>query len=134
MRYAHQALELFAAAIVLSTLGTQDAFGQIVLRGTVPTGRAGLVLIQPNKQTTPPASGVVRFKFSAPAFNAGVAYALNFCIGPVANPCGLPTSYVVVVPSGQERLAVVDASFFTGNVLLVAQGTRVEVPFEVTVH
>lgn len=52
-----------------------------------------------NKQ--PKSSGVLKFKFSAPT--AG-AYAFNFCIGPAANPCGLPTSYVVVVLGSEERL------------------------------
>lgn len=126
------AIRLFVAAIAvlsLVTLSIQDAFASITLNGTVPTGQAGLVVIQANKQ--PKSSGVLKFKFSAPT--AG-AYAFNFCIGPASNPCGLPTSYVVVVPGGEERLAVVDASFFINKVLTVSQGTNNPLPFAVTIE
>lgn len=126
------AIRLFVAAIAvlsLVTLSIQDAFASITLNGTVPTGQAGLVVIQANKQ--PKSSGVLKFKFSAPT--AG-AYAFNFCIGPASNPCGLPTSYVVVVPGGEERLAVVDASFFINKVLTVSQGTNNPLPFSVTIE
>jgi len=130
----HPTLRILTVAILLSALTAPAAFGQIVMKGTVPTGPAGLVLIQPNKMPTPAVTDVVKFKFSAPAVNAGVAYALNFCVGPAANPCGSPSSYVVVVPAGQERLAVVNANAFANNVLTVSQGTKVPVPFEVTMH
>ena len=122
---------LIAGIVVLTlvSLIAQPAFAAITLNGTVPVGPAGLVLIHANKQ--PKSSGVVKFKFSAPT--AG-AYAFNFCIGPATNPCGLPTSYVVVVPGGEERLAVVDASFFTDNVLIVSQGTNKPLPFSVTIE
>jgi hypothetical protein len=117
------------AVLSLATLSVQYAFASITLNGTVPTGQAGLVVIQANKQ--PKSSGVLKFKFSAPA--AG-AYAFNFCIGPANNPCGLPTSYVVVVPGGEERLVVVDASFFVNKVLTVSQGTTSPLPFSVTIE
>jgi len=116
--------------LFLSILSVQQtAFAAITLTGTVPTTRAGIVIIQANKQ--PKVSGVLKFKFSAPT--AG-AYSLNFCIGPAANPCGTRNSYVVVVPGGEERLAVVDASFFAGNVLIVSQGTSSPLPFAVTIE
>jgi hypothetical protein len=117
------------AALTLVSLIAQPTFAAITLSGTVPVGRAGLVLIQANRQLK--SSGVLKFKFSAPT--AG-AYAFNFCIGPAANPCGLPTSYVVVVRGGEERLAVVDASVFVDNVLTVGQGTNNPLPFSVTIE
>jgi len=104
----------------------------ITLNGMVPVGKAGLVILQANKASG--ATCTLKFKFSAPAFNAGVKYALNFCIGPATNPCGLPSSFVVVVPEGEERLAVVPASIFTDNVLVVGQGTKVPVPYAVTIE
>lgn len=106
------------------------ALAQITLDGTVPTGRAGLVIIQQNNE--PGTVGIVEFKFSAPGSGGG--YALNFCVGPTANPCGMPYSYVVNVPAGQSRLAVVNARAFEHNVLVVTQGTSVPVPFSVTMQ
>ena len=76
-------------------------------------------------------SGIVKFKFSAP--QAG-AYTFNFCIGPASNPCGEDSDYVVNVPGGQERLAVVEAGVFKKSVLVVTQGTAEALPFAVTVE
>jgi hypothetical protein len=129
MKNGIRAFLVTAAVLSLATLSVQYAFASITLNGTVPTGQAGLVVIPANKQ--PKSSGVLKFKFSAPT--AG-AYAFNFCIGPASNPCGLPTSYVVVVPGGEERLAVVDASFFVNKVLTVSQGTNAPLPFSVTIE
>ena len=119
MTIARKLLVAGGACRLLLSFTAQTALAAITLSGTVPVGRAGLVLIQANKQTK--SSGVLKFKFSAPTPGA---YTLSFCIGPASNPCGLPSSYVVTVPGGQERLAVVDASFFTDNVLIVGQGTN----------
>ncbi|MGA2483844.1 MAG: hypothetical protein ABSF92_12095 [Candidatus Acidiferrales bacterium] len=129
MKNAMKVLIAIAVAFVLSTLDIPYAFAAITLTGTLPGGTTPIVLIQPNKQTG--TSGVLKFKFSAP--KAG-NYALDFCIGPATNPCGLPTSFVVNVPGGQERLAVVNASFFANNELVVAQGTTGPIPFEVTIE
>lgn len=115
------------AGILVATYPGQ-ALAQITLSSTVP-GAKTVVLIQPNKQSS--ATGIVKFKFSAPT--AG-AYSLGFCIGPAANPCGMATSYVVQVPGGQERLAVVDASFFTANVLVVNNPTSTALPFAVAIE
>jgi hypothetical protein len=78
--------------------------------------------------------GPLRFTFTAPRRNAGVAYALNFCVGVAANPCGLPTSRVTVVPMGQSRTATYSSSLFASNILVVSQGTRVAVPYTVRVN
>ena len=122
---------LMAAAVMftLSAVSIQEALAAITLNGTIPGGTKSLVIIQPNKQS--PAKGTLKFKFAAPT--AG-AYSFNFCIGPTLNPCGTATSFVVVVPGGQERLAVVDASIFTDNVLVVGQGTSSALPFVVTIE
>jgi len=102
----------------------------ITLNGTIPPSKpvTPVVIIQANGESGP--GGPLKFLFSAPTTGA---YVLSFCIGPAANPCGLPTSYVVDVPGGQERLAVVDAGIFKNNVLVVAQGTLETLPFSVTI-
>lgn len=59
---------------------------------------------------------------------------MNFCIGPASNPCGASSDYVVTVPGGQERLAVVEAGVFKKSVLVVTQGTASDLPFSVTIE
>lgn len=129
MRITKRNLLRIAVALVVSAVFVHDVFAYITLNGTVPVSRTGVVILQANKQTG--ATGALKFKFSAPAPGA---YALSFCIGPATNPCGLPTSYVVQVPGGQERLAVVDAAIFANNVLVVGQGTTRPLPFSVTIE
>lgn len=129
MKTAMRILVVAAVTFALTLTSVQQAFASISLNGTVSAGGKPVVIIQANNQTG--ATGVLKFKFSAPT--AG-SYTFNFCIGPVANPCGLATSYVVVVPGGQERLAVVDASIFKNNVLVVGQGTNQSLPFAVTIE
>jgi hypothetical protein len=75
----------------------------------------------------------MHFRFSAPPVNARVNYALNFCVGPRVNSCGLPRSIVVVVPRGQTRIRTFSSALFARNVLTVGQGTRVAVPYRVTI-
>src|ERR1700761_5658122 len=101
----------------------------ITLNGTIPSGGAPVVILEANGESG--ADGPIKFKFSAP--QAG-AYSLNFCIGAPANPCGTSSSYVVQVPGGQERLALVEAGIFKKNVLVVSQGTDTELPFSVTIE
>lgn len=103
----------------------------ITLYGTIPatTPPTPVVILEANGEDGP--GGILKFKFSAP--QAG-AYALNFCIGPAANPCGMPDSYVVTVPAGEERLAVIEAGIFRHNVLVVTQGTATPIPFAVTME
>src|ERR1700686_3065906 len=130
MKSVMRALLAIVVALALSALFVQEAFAYITLNGMVPVGQAGLVILQAHKQSG--ATDTLKFKFSAPSFNAGVKYVINFCIGPATNPCGLPTSYVVPVPGGEERLAVVPASIFEKSVLTVGHGTSRPVPFAVT--
>jgi hypothetical protein len=102
----------------------------ITLNGTIPgSSPDGVVIIQANGENGP--GGVLKFKFSAP--QAG-AYAFNFCIGPASNPCGEASDYVVNVPAGQERLAVVEAGLFKKSILVVTQGTSDDLPFAVTIE
>ena len=101
----------------------------ITLNGTIPPGETPVVIIEANGEHGP--GGILKFKFSAP--QAG-AYALNFCIGPASNPCGTSSDYVVNVPGGQERLAIVEGGVFRNSVLVVTQGTSDTLPFSVTVE
>ncbi len=132
MKTTARGLLAIVVVLTLSAVSVQEAFAEITLKGMVPVGKAGLVILQAHNHGA--TTDTLKFKFSAPSFNAGVRYALNFCIGPATNPCGLPTSYVVVVPGGEERLAVVPASVFEKNVLTVGQGTNTPVPFAVTIE
>jgi hypothetical protein len=106
----------------------------MTLTGTIPPGRKPVVILEgppPEIVTGHP----LKFTFSAPLpdHDAPVPYVLGFCIGPVANPCGLPTSFVVEVPGGEERTSVVDAGIFKKtDVLVVGQGTAVPLPYAVT--
>lgn len=120
------------AALATAMIGVPAAHAYITLNGMVPTGRNGMVILQANKQSG--TTDTLKFKFTAPSANAGVGYALDFCIGPASNPCGLPSSYVVSVPAGEERLAAVPASVFGNNVLVVVQGTTRPVPYSVTIE
>ncbi len=102
----------------------------ITLNGTIPgSSSEGVVIIEANGEGGP--SGILKFKFSAP--QAG-AYGMAFCIGPASNPCGEASDYVVIVPAGQERLAVVEAGVFKKNVLVVTQPTSEDLPFAVTIE
>jgi hypothetical protein len=101
----------------------------ITLNGTVPSSATPTVIIQANGEAGP--GGILKFKFSVP--QAG-AYSMNFCIGPASNPCGTSSDFVVTVPGGQERLAIVEAGVFRKNVLVVSQGTSEALPFSVTVE
>jgi hypothetical protein len=119
------------ATVVVAGTGVPLAWAQLAVNGTIPPGGVPVVVIQATRQRTP--SHLLRFKFSAPAPQPG-GYAVAFCIGPAANPCGLSTSYVVQVPAGEERLAVIDSNVFTNNVLVAGQGTSVSVPFAVVME
>src|SRR5271155_841857 len=102
----------------------------ITLNGTIPgSSSAGVVIIEANGESG--CGGILKFKFSAP--QAG-AYTMGFCIGPASDPCGEASDYVVIVPAGQERLAVVQAGVFKKNVLVVTQPTTDDLPFAVTIE
>ena len=101
----------------------------ITLSGTVPVSATPTVIIQASGENGP--GGILKFKFSAP--QAG-AYDMAFCIGPAGNPCGTAGSYVVNVPGGQERLAIIEAGVFKTSILVVSQGTSTVLPFSVTVE
>jgi hypothetical protein len=125
------ARNVLLATFAISTMWGQPAFADLSIKGVLPGGTATVVLIQPHRQRGD--GRLLKFKFSAPAAQPG-GYALSFCIGPATNPCGLQSSYVVVVPAAEERLAVVDSSIFTNNVLVVGQGTTSEVQYAVTME
>lgn len=107
------------------------ALASLTLSGSHPGGVTPVVILQAHGQTG--ATGVVKLLLSAPT--AG-AYALSFCVGPASNPCGFapPTSYVVNVPGGQQRLAVISAAQLASNVLVVTQGTTSAKPYTVSIE
>jgi hypothetical protein len=117
---------ILLAAAALSVPATAFAY---TINGVIPAGRRTEII-----QLLRPTRPVVRFKFFAPPSPAGVRYALNYCIGPAFNPCGLRTSKVWVVPEGQSRTGAVSATVFARNVLVVSQGTSKPVPFSVEVN
>jgi hypothetical protein len=103
------------------------------INGVIPPAAPPKPVVIHLHQPIPP-NGKFLFRFFAPKVNAGVAYSLDFCIGPAFNPCGLPTSTDVTVPAGQQRLLTIDTSVFAHNILVVGQGTKKPVPYSVTVE
>jgi len=120
-------LSAMAGAALCALAGPAGAY---TINGVIPPGRAPVVIAL----RRPIRPGVISFEFSAPRVNAGVPYAVDFCLGPRANPCGLPGARVVNVPEGQSRSAAFSSILLTRNVLVAGQGTRVAVPFSVTVN
>jgi len=100
------------------------------ISGVIPPGHDPVV-INLHKPIRP---GKLTFTFIAPPKNAGVRYALDFCIGPAENPCGRPDSHVVNVPEGEARTESFNSALFSTNVLVVGQGTREAVPYTVQVN
>jgi hypothetical protein len=119
---------ILAALAMICSLPAPAEAGQTIT-GTLPPGRRLAILAVRKPSLVQP----LQFRFYAPPVNAGVDYALNFCIGPRANPCGLPSDIVVNVPKGQTRLETFSSDLFATNVLAVGQGTRVSVPYSVTI-
>lgn len=117
-------------SVTLPTDGTVT----ITITGTIPPRKPPkpIVLIQADPMSGP--GGPRTFKFSAPLSPSPVHYALTFCVGPAANPCGLPTSQTVNVPAGQQKVEVINTDLFKNNVLVVGQGTKVPVAFAVTIE
>jgi hypothetical protein len=125
MKVAIKAMLLAGAVCTCST----QVFAYTI-HGTIPPGGKPVV-IHLHKPLPP---GFIRFSFYAPPVNAHVPYAILFCIGPPANPCGLPTDYTVEVPAGQTRIGFVNSGMLRTHIFVVGQGTRVPVPYSVTVE
>ena len=117
-----------ALVLVCLMMNSVPSFATLTMSGTL-TGGQTLLIIQPNNSTNA-ATGVLKFKFSAPT--AG-AYSLGFCIGPVANPCG-SAAYFVSVQGGHTQLAVVNASIFNGNELVIENPTSSSVGYSVSME
>jgi hypothetical protein len=122
------AIKIAIAGAALCALAT-DAFAY-TLSGTIPPGRRPVVL----HLHQPLPAGMTILTLSAPPVNAGVPYALGYCIGPASNPCGLPSDWTVNVPAGQSVMQIVPTSIFAGKVFVVGQGTRKPVPYKVDVN
>ncbi len=98
------------------------------LSGTLPPGvRSKILAVR-----LPASAQLMYFRFSAPPVNAGVNYALDYCIGPRPNPCGL--GIAVTVPEGQTRLRWYSSTFIRTRVLTVGQGTAATVPYRVDIN
>jgi hypothetical protein len=119
---------IFAATAMICALPA-TAMATQTIRGVLPPGHRSVILAVKKPSLVQP----LNFRFYAPPVNAGVDYALDFCIGPRANPCGLPGDIVVNVPMGQTRLGTYSSGLFVTNVLTVGQGTRSSVPYLVTI-
>ena len=107
----------------------------MTIKGTIlPT--KPLVILDVHLDILPPRKVKITVSAPLPDSKAPVPYTLNFCIGPSTNPCGMPApqSYVLVVPGGEERTAVVDSGIFKDNVVAVGQGTKVPIPYIVTIE
>jgi len=119
---------VIAAAALYAFTGPAAAY---TLAGVIPPSSPPAPKVLHLHQPIPP--GKILFHFFAPPVNAGVAYAIDFCIGPAFNPCGLPTSTVVTVPRGQTRILVVESNIFAHNIFVAGQGTKKPVPYVVNV-
>jgi hypothetical protein len=107
------------------------AFANQMISGVIPPGRTPVLL----HVSLPVAPTLLRFTFTAPnpTTNPHVRYDLSFCVGVRTNPCGLPTSKVVVVPEGVTKVADFNSSIFKTNVLVVGQGTKFPIPYKVAI-
>jgi hypothetical protein len=117
---------ILAAALPLCFASFRDVMASMTLHGTVPGGPEGVIILKAHKHGG--ATDTLKFRFSAPQPGS---YSLSFCIGPAASPC---LGYVVEVPGGQERLAVIPAAALTDKVLMVGHGTNALYPFAVTME
>lgn len=122
-------LSRLAAAALCACVAPMSAMAGQTFTGVLPPGTKEKIL--PVKVPFLPT--VWHFKFYAPPVNAGVNYALSFCVGPRSNPCGLPSDIVFTVPKGQTRLATLNSTLFKTKVLTVGQGTKKPVPYSVTI-
>jgi len=119
----------FLAGALCACVAPMSAMAAQTFSGTLPPGTKEKIL--PVKLALKPTAW--HFKFYAPPVNAGVNYALSFCVGPRSNPCGLPSDIVFTVPKGQTRLATLNSTLFKTKVLTVGQGTKKPVPYSVTI-
>ncbi|MFI4974577.1 MAG: hypothetical protein ACHP84_08565 [Caulobacterales bacterium] len=116
-----------AVACALST----PAFALQKIAGTIPPGTTPVVISF--KLPATPRKMLFTFIAPRPRVSPGVPYALNYCVGPKVNPCGLPSSHVVNVPEGGKQSASFNSAIFATNILVVGQGTKAPVPFVVEI-
>jgi uncharacterized membrane protein YedE/YeeE len=129
MRKVMRSLAAVAMALACSVFQIPTASAALSLQGTTTSNMRPTTVIKANSQAA--ATGVLKFLFSAPS--AG-SYSLTFCItSDPANLCG-SGSYVVTVPGGQQRLAVVNAAAFADGALTVYANNSAAYPYSVTVE
>ncbi len=117
------------AAALCAWVAPMPAMAGQTFSGVLPPGTKEKIL--PVKLPARPT--LWHFQFYAPPVNAGVNYALGFCVGPRSNPCGLHTDITFDVLKGQTRTANLSSNLFRTRVLTVGQGTRRPVPYKVTI-
>jgi hypothetical protein len=117
------------AAMLCAGVAPMPSMAAQTFTGVLPPGTKEKIL--PVKLPAKPTQW--HFRFYAPPVNAGVNYALGFCVGPRSNPCGLHSDIDFTVPKGQTRLATLSSTLFKTRVLTVGQGTNRPVPFSVTI-
>jgi hypothetical protein len=100
-----------------------------VLSGTLPPGTHSKILAV----RLPPRPESMHFEFFAPPVNAGVNYALTYCIGARSNPCGLPSDITIDVIKGQTQARTYSSTVFRNRIFVVGQGTRRSVPYRVVI-
>jgi hypothetical protein len=124
---------VLVGCIAIGAIGT--ALAQETITGNVGGGEASVTVIPANALNLPMSfSGLLKFKLRAVSTNAQahVPYAMNFCVGPASNPCGLSTSIVYTVPGGTAVFVLLNASAFDhGNVMSVSVGTAATVEYEI---
>jgi len=131
-RFAVRAALTAVCSTFIGAAAFQSALAQETVSGNIPPGGAPIIVIPPNSHLGQSGT-VLKFLFSAPAPTVG-GYAISFCVGPLSNPCGTSSSYVVEVTGGTSMLALIPAGAFAQNELVVGQGTTSTVPFSVTIE
>ena len=117
-----------AVVALTGVMTTQETLAKLNLSGTVPPA-SQVVLIPANPRGVP--KGVLKLKLTSAVGGA----TLGFCVGPAANPCGDATSFVVNVPPGESKLAVINAAdFANGAVLIVNNPTASTVGYGINIE
>ena len=103
------------------------------INGTIP-GTSPPIAI--HLQKPPSSKGYLKLTVSSPPVNAGVPYAVNFCVNYASapHPCSSTTKGAgsLIVP-GQQAIVFVPASIYPKEIIWIGQGTAVAVPYVVDV-
>jgi hypothetical protein len=127
MKIAIKATMLSVAACAFAA----PAFAYTI-NGTIPANS----LVAIHFQQPPSSKGYLKLTVSSPPVNAGVPYAVSFCVNYASapHPCSSTTKGAgsLIVP-GQQAIVFVPASIYPKEVIWIGQGTAVAVPYIVDV-